>query len=196
MTRENEKETEMFFDQYRKMLSDTLDGMNREGIQKLYELIEETRKNGKHLFILGNGGSAASASHWVCDFGKGINVEGSKRLKIFSPVDNSAIFSALGNDFGYETTLSEQLRNFLEPGDLVLSFSVSGSSPNLVEAHQYAREAGAKTACVVADKGGKIIGMSDFALIVPSTNYGIVEDMHVILGHAISQTIRANQEKA
>ena len=182
----------MFFDTYSEMLNDTIDGLKREDIQKLFDLIEETRNNGKHLFVLGNGGSAAAASHWVCDFGKGINRGDSKRLKIFSPADNGAIFSALGNDCGYETTFVEQMNNFLEPGDLVLTFSVSGSSSNLVEAHRYAKEIGAKTACVVADKGGKIIGMSDFAMIIPSETYGVVEDIHVILGHAISQQIYAD----
>ena len=179
----------MFFDTYSEMLNDTIDGLKREDIQKLFDLIEETRNNGKHLFVLGG---AAAASHWVCDFGKGINRGDSKRLKIFSPADNGAIFSALGNDCGYETTFVEQMKNFLEPGDLVLTFSVSGSSSNLVEAHRYAKEIGAKTACVVADKGGKIIGMSDFAMIIPSENYGVVEDIHVILGHAISQQIYAD----
>lgn len=107
----------MFFDTYSEMLNDTIDGLKREDIQKLFDLIEETRNNGKHLFVLGNGGSAAAASHWVCDFGKGINRGDSKRLKIFSPADNGAIFSALGNDCGYETTFVEQMKNFLEPGD-------------------------------------------------------------------------------
>lgn len=73
----------MFFDTYSEMLNDTIDGLKREDIQKLFDLIEETRNNGKHLFVLGNGGSAAAASHWVCDFGKGINRGDSKRLKIF-----------------------------------------------------------------------------------------------------------------
>lgn len=186
----------MFFDEYTELLSNTLSNLKQGEVQKLLDLIEETRNNGKHLFILGNGGSAAAASHWVCDFGKGINTTGSKRLKIFSPVDNGAIFSALGNDCGYETTFCEQMKNFLEPGDLVLSFSVSGSSPNLVEAHRYAKETGAKTACVVGDKGGKLIGMSDFAMVIPSQNYGVVEDIHVILGHAISQKIHADNVSA
>lgn len=181
----------MFFDKYSEMLNNTMKGLNREDIQQLFDLIEAVRNNGKHLFVLGNGGSAASASHWVCDFGKGINTSDSKRLKIFSPSDNGAVFSALGNDCGYENTFVEQMKNFLEPGDLVLTFSVSGSSSNLVEAHRYAKEIGAKTACVVADKGGKIIDMSDFAMVVPSANYGVVEDIHMILGHAISQQIYA-----
>ena len=137
---------------------------------------------------------AAAASHWICDFGKGINTEISKRLKLFSPVDNSAIFSAYGNDCGYETTFVEQMRNFLEPGDLVLSFSVSGSSPNLVEAHRFARDSGAKTACIVGDMDGKLISLSDYVMVVPSKNYGVVEDIHIILGHAISQEIYANNK--
>ena len=147
----------MFFDDYCSMLNHTLENVKREDVQKLLDLIEETRMSGRRLFVLGNGGSASAASHWGCDVGKGINRGSSTRLKIISPVDNSAIFSALGNDFGYETTFAEQLKNMLEPGDLVLSFSVSGSSPNLVEAYEYAIETGAKTACVVADKGGKLI---------------------------------------
>ena len=186
----------MFFDNYSDMLKETMDKVDRAEVEKLYSLLDAAREEGRHVFLLGNGGSAAAASHWVCDFGKGINVDGSKRLKIFSPVDNGAIFSALGNDCGYETTFVEQMKNFLEPGDLVLSFSVSGSSPNLVEAHRYAKEAGAKTACVVGDKGGKLIEMSDFAMVIPSTNYGVVEDLHLILGHAISQWIHAENEKA
>jgi D-sedoheptulose 7-phosphate isomerase len=144
--------------------------------------------------VLGNGGSAAAASHWVCDFGKGINTEKSKRLKIMAPVDNSAVFSALGNDCGYNTTFSEQIRNFLEPGDLVISLSVSGNSENLVESHRYAKEVGATTVCIVGDLNGRLIEMSDFAMVIKSKNYGVVEDLHIILEHAISQQMRKNNE--
>ncbi len=186
----------MFFNDYSDLLKTAMDCLPREDIQKLMDLINETRMNGRHLVILGNGGSAAAASHWVCDFGKGINTPGSKRLKIMAPVDNGAIFSALGNDFGYETTFSEQMKNYLEAGDLVLTMSVSGNSSNLVEAHKYAQEVGAKTACIVGDYNGKIIGLSDFAIVVDSKNYGVVEDIHLILGHAISQALRRMNESA
>lgn len=186
----------MFFNDYSDLLKTAMDCLPREDIQTLMDLINETRMKGRHLVILGNGGSAAAASHWVCDFGKGINTPGSKRLKIMAPVDNSAIFSALGNDFGYETTFSEQMKNYLEPDDLVLTMSVSGNSPNLVEAHKYAREVGAKTACIVGNYNGKLIGLSDFAMVVDSKNYGVVEDIHLILGHAISQALRRMNESA
>ena len=185
----------MFFDDYCALLSKTLDQIARDDVQKLHDLIDDARKNSKHVFVLGNGGSAAAASHWVCDFGKGINTVGSQRLKIFAPVDNGAMFSALGNDCGYNTTFSEQLKTFLEAGDLVISLSVSGNSENLLESHRYAKEVGATTACIVGDMNGKLIEMSDFAVVIKSTNYGIVEDIHIILEHAISQHMRKNNER-
>ena len=182
----------MFFDDYSNLLKNAMDNIAREDIQKLLDWIEEARLQGKHVVILGNGGSAAAASHWVCDFGKGINTETSKRLKIMAPVDNGAIFSALGNDCGYETTFAEQMRNYLEPGDLVISLSVSGNSSNLLEAHRYAREVGAKTVCIVGDYDGQLVSLSDFPIVIRSKNYGVVEDVHIILEHAISQAMRRN----
>jgi len=184
------EEVIMFFDQYSEELTNTMNAINREDIKKLESLLNEARVNGKHVFILGNGGSAAAASHWVCDFGKGINVNDSKRMKIFAPSDHTSIFTAYGNDNAYDATLTEQIKNFLEPGDLVISLSVSGSSGNLVDAHRYAREAGATTVCIVGDYNGKLIGMSDFPIVINSKNYGVVEDIHIILEHAISQDIK------
>lgn len=182
----------MFFDDYSSMLEKAMDELDRSRISEIYAAIDDARNNDKRVFILGNGGSAAAASHWVCDFGKGINDGDSKRLKIMAPSDNSSILSALGNDCGYETTFMEQLKNFLEPGDLVISLSVSGNSPNLVESHEYARSMGAKTICIVGDTNGKLIGLSDTALIIPSKNYGVVEDLHIILEHAMSQYMKKN----
>lgn len=180
----------MFFDCYSEELKQTLDMIDRADIEKLEACLEEARTNGNRVFVLGNGGSAASASHWVCDFGKGINVGDSKRLKIMAPTDHSSIFTAYGNDNAYDQTLVEQLMNFLQPGDLVVSLSVSGRSGNLVEAHKYAKEAGAKTVCIVGDYNGSLIDLSDFAIVLKSKNYGVVEDIHLILEHAISQNMK------
>lgn len=186
----------MFFDDYSAALKSTMDKINREEIEQLYRLIDDARLTGKRVFVLGNGGSASAASHWVCDFGKGINTSTSKRLKIFAPVDNSAVFSAYGNDCAYDQTFVEQLKNLLEEGDLVISLSVSGSSGNLVESHRYANAVGAKTVCIVGDKNGALIDMSSLSIVIPSTNYGIVEDIHIILEHSMSQHMRANNEIA
>lgn len=180
----------MFFDHYSDELKQTLDQIDRADIEKLEAYIEEARVNGKNVFVLGNGGSAAAASHWVCDFGKGINVGESKRLKIMAPSDHTAIFSAYGNDNAYDQTLVEQMMNFMESGDLVISLSVSGSSGSLVEAQKYATKAGAKTVCIVGDYNGSLIGMSNLAIVLQSKNYGVVEDIHLILEHAISQDMK------
>ncbi len=180
----------MFFDNYSVELKRTLDQIDRADIEKLEAYLVEACKNGKHVFVLGNGGSAAAASHWVCDFGKGINIGDSKRLKIFAPSDHTSIFTAYGNDNAYDQTMVEQLKNFLEEGDVVISLSVSGSSGNLVEAQKYAREAGAKTICIVGDYNGSLIGMSDLSIVLNSKNYGVVEDIHLILEHAISQDMK------
>ena len=186
----------MFFDTYTEELQNTLTNVDRSQIEKLESYIENARVNGKHVFILGNGGSAAAASHWVCDFGKGINIGDSKRLKIFAPSDHTSIFTAYGNDNAYDQTLVEQLKNLLEPGDVVISLSVSGNSGNLVEAHKYAKAVGATTICVVGDYNGKLIGLSDLAIVLKSKNYGVVEDIHMVLDHSISQNMKRNIQSA
>lgn len=180
----------MFFDNYTEELKQTLDLISREDLTKLESYLESARVNGKRVFVLGNGGSAAAASHWVCDFGKGINIGNSKRLKMIAPSDHTSIFTAYGNDNAYDQTLVEQLKNFLEPGDLVISLSVSGRSGNLVEAQKYAREAGATTVCIVGDYNGSLIGLSDLPIVLKSRNYGVVEDIHMVLDHAISQNMK------
>lgn len=180
----------MYFDNYTDELKQTLDLIDRSELEQLESYIEDARVKGKRVFVLGNGGSAAAASHWVCDFGKGINVGDSKRLKMMAPSDHSSIFTAYGNDNAYDQTMVEQLKNFLEPGDVVISLSVSGKSGNLVEAQKYAREAGATTVCIVGDYNGSLIGLSDLAIVLKSRNYGVVEDIHMVLDHAISQNMK------
>ena len=179
----------MFLDNYSEELKTTLDAIDRAELAELEASIEDARVNGKHVFILGNGGSAAAASHWVCDFGKGINVGDSKRLKIMAPSDNSSIFTAYGND-AYDQTMVEQIMNFIGPGDLVIALSVSGKSGNLVEAQKYAKSVGAKTICIVGDYNGSLIGISDLSIVLKSKNYGVVEDIHLVLEHAISQDMK------
>ena len=160
-------------------------------LAELGTLMDDARKNGKNIFVLGNGGSAAAASHWVCDFGKGINSADSKRMKIMSLADNTGIFSAYGNDLSYDETLSEQLKNFLEAGDLVISLSVSGNSPNLLAAHAYARQAGTATVAIIGDYDGRLSACSDLTILIPSKNYGVAEDIHLIICHMISQYLAA-----
>ncbi len=173
---------------------DTLNALDTDIIEKIYMAIEKARTDGKQVFVLGNGGSAAAASHWVCDFGKGINRGDSKRLKIFSPGDSLSLLTALGNDVSYDEVYREQLKNYLNPGDLVISLSVSGNSPNLVKAHQYANEVGAQTIAVIGDYNGALGDCSTVVLTIPSKNYGVVEDIHMCIDHAISQYMASQNE--
>lgn len=184
-----------YFERYTKELSETLGGMNKADIQTLWEQMEQIRRSGGKIFVLGNGGSAAAASHWICDFSKGINTDSSKRLKIYSLADNLSVTTALGNDFSYDEIFSEQLKNVLSQGDMVISLSVSGNSSNLVRAHLYAREAGAYTAAIIGDYHGKLEELSDLVITVPSQNYGVVEDIHMTIDHVISQYMRICNEK-
>lgn len=183
-----------YFDKYTEELNDALQSVNRADVHRLWERMEQIRMSGGKVFVLGNGGSAAAASHWICDFAKGINTDGSRRLKIYSLADNLSVTTALGNDFSYDEIFSEQLKNVLSKGDLVISLSVSGSSPNLVNAHLYAKEAGAYTAAIIGDYHGKLEQISDLVITIPSKNYGVVEDIHMTIDHVVSQYMRICNE--
>lgn len=179
-----------YFEAYTKQLEETLSQLDTEKIDRLYGLIEQVRAGGKQLFLLGNGGSAAACAHWVCDFAKGANVDGRRRLRAFALSDSNPILTAYGNDVSYESVFAEQLKNYLQPGDLVISMSVSGSSPNLLAAHRYAQESGATCVSIIGAYDGKLKHLSDLAIEVPSKNYGVVEDIHLILGHVLSQYMK------
>lgn len=178
------------FEAYVRQLNQTLAQMDIEKIDRLHGLIEQVRAGGNQLFLLGNGGSAAASAHWICDFVKGASVEGQRRLRAFALSDNNPILTAYGNDVSYESVFVEQLKNYLQPGDLVVSMSVSGSSPNLLAAHRYAQENGAGCVSIIGAYDGKLKQCSDLVIEVPSKNYGIVEDIHLILGHVLSQYMK------
>lgn len=176
----------------------TLQQLDMDLIEKLYAKIDEARKNSKSIFVLGNGGSAASASHWVCDFNKGTNWGNSKRIKMYCLSDNTPIFSALANDISYETVFEEQLKNYLVAGDLVIGLSVSGNSKNVLKAIQYAKSFGADTFSIVGDfENSGMRKESAHCLVVPSKNYGIVEDIHMYICHLLSQYLfKRNQQSS
>jgi len=183
-----------FFTQYHVQLSDILCKINPNQVQQLLDQLEKARNSGRNIFLIGNGGSAAAATHWVCDMGKGINTEKSKRLKITALSDNTGIVTALGNDVSYDQVFKYQLENFAGPGDLLICLSVSGSSPNLLSAAQYAKATGCATAAIIGGYDGELKDICDLTITVPSKNYGIVEDVHLILNHILSQYIRQLNE--
>lgn len=176
-----------FIENYNNEFIETLNTLNRKKIITLYNFIEDTKKKQKKVFILGNGGSSSSASHWVCDFNKGVNHKKSKRLQMYSLTDNMPLFSAIGNDFSYKDVFEEQLKNYLSPGDLIIGLSVSGNSENIIKGLEYAVERNAMTFSIIGDYEGEMKEISHESLIVNSKNYGIVEDIHMYVCHVISQ---------
>ena len=175
-----------FIELYNSEYIECLKSLDKTLLIKLFDLLNET-KSTNNVYVLGNGGSAASASHWVCDFNKGINYKDSERLKMFSLTDNTPILTALGNDISYDDIFVEQLKNFIEDGDLVIGLSVSGNSQNIVKALDFAQKSNATTFSIIGDFDGKMQRYSNYSLIVPSQNYGVVEDIHMYICHVISQ---------
>jgi phosphoheptose isomerase len=156
-----------------------------EALSKAAELVAHHYAADKQIFTAGNGGSAAVAIHLAADFGKNVACASSKRPRILSLCCNSAAITALGNDCGYENTFNFQLRNLMNPGDLVILVSSSGNSPNIVEAAKFAKAGGATVLGLTGFSGGQLKEFADVSLHVPCHVYELVEDAHSFFCHAI-----------
>jgi D-sedoheptulose 7-phosphate isomerase len=163
----------------------------REPLAEITALLLEAGREGQTVFILGNGGSAATASHLACDLVKTASVPGHPRLRAIALTDNVPLLTAWGNDASYDVVFAEQLRALARPGDLVVAISASGNSPNVLAAAAAAREVGARVIGVTGFGGGRLQGLCDICLVVPSHEYGPVEDAHMILVHTVTAAIRA-----
>ena len=168
-----------------------LDSIDLKKIKQIVEMIHSAYKNNGHIFILGNGGSAATATHFACDLGKGtLRPKGGKKIKRFkvtSLADNVATMTAWGNDASYNHIFSEQLKNLLSPGDVVIGISASGNSPNVLNAIKLAKKQKAKTISLTGFDGGKLAKTSDVCIIASVNKYDIAEDIHLILSHIITR---------
>lgn len=158
-----------------------------EQVQRLIDLLFEARASGRRIFIIGNGGSAATASHFCEDLGKCplISLDDPLRFKVISLTDNLPYVTAWANDHGYETVFEQQLRNIAEPGDLVIGISASGNSPNVLRAIAYANEHGMTTIGLTGFDGGKLRAMAHHQVHVPIHDYGMAENLHMIIFHLV-----------
>lgn len=161
-----------------------------ENIAQVVELLEETRLKGKRVFIFGNGGSAATASHFAADLSKGAISKGKPRIKAFALTDNVPLLSAWANDTAYENVFAEQLENFIEMGDIAIGISGSGNSQNVLNGVKVAKAKGATTIGFIGFDGGKLKHLVDLAIIVPNHNMEQVEDIHLLLEHVITTCLR------
>jgi D-sedoheptulose 7-phosphate isomerase len=175
---------------YLEDLSQTLNRLPEDRIEQVVQILHEARLNNRQVFIMGNGGSASTASHFVCDLGKNTRVKEMPNFRVMGLADNMAIFSALANDEGYEHVFSQQLASFVCPGDVVIGISASGNSPNVLNAVQLAKGMGAITIGFTGFDGGQLSPMVDFPVHVDSYLIEHVEDIHLMLEHLICKTLR------
>ena len=175
---------------YLEELSATIQKLPLPAIDRLVRVFFEAYQRGRTIFLFGNGGSAALASHMACDLGKGTAPATGRRLRAVALTDNVALITAWANDSRYEDIFTEQLENLLEPGDVACAISGSGNSPNILAALSFARQAGAVTAGITGFQGGKMKSLCDVCVVVPSDNMQIIEDLHVSISHAVFRVLR------
>jgi D-sedoheptulose 7-phosphate isomerase len=156
-----------------------------EHLDRTVERLLEAYDRGRQLFLLGNGGSAATASHLLADFQKCIYMAGGKTFRAMAVTDSIPLITAWANDTHYDNVFAEQLRPWVQPGDLVIAFSGSGNSPNVLRAVQVARELGAWVLGLAGYEGGKLKDLADECIIVPCDNMQRIEDCHMVLGHLL-----------
>lgn len=159
-------------------------------LERVLRLLEEAYLNGRRIFIMGNGGSAATASHFALDLAKNTIVPGAPRLKAISLTDHVPLITAWSNDTAYEHIFEEQLANLIEPGDVVIAISASGNSLNLINALRLAEVSRAFTIGLLGAKGGKIKDMVDAYMLAPGQNIEQEEDAHMIVAHVITRHMR------
>lgn len=171
---------------YFENLSALLRSLDVNAVGAYMQALETAREQGRRVFIVGNGGSAATASHMANDFcALSLKNPEAKPLKALSLCDNMALFSAIGNDDGYDLVYVNQLKVLYEPGDILVAISASGNSPNVVKAAEYVRQLGGLVIGLVGFDGGKLKELSDIAIVAETAKgqYGPVEDVHMILDH-------------
>ena len=179
-----------FSDVYIDDIKKILDSFPHDEFERLIEVLLGAYQTGKRIFVMGNGGSASTATHWACDLNKGCSLNQEKRFKVICLNDNVAALMAYANDLSYQDIFVEQLRNFFVPGDVVIGISGSGNSANVLKAVQYANDNGGITVCLCGYSGGKLYNIVDLPILVPVHDLQKVEDLHMIITHMTMQRIR------
>src|SRR5579863_7295446 len=179
-------------------LREMLDHLPLGDVERVADALYQAYEDDRMVFIFGNGGSAALASHMACDLGKGthsprpsgVPMEAIKRLKVFSVTDNVPMITAWANDATYEDIFAEQIGNFIGPQDVAFAISGSGNSANVLKALKLARQKGAITIGLTGLGGGKMTRLLDYRVVVPSRCMQQIEDAHLVLAHLIFLNFR------
>ncbi len=171
-------------------LASIMQTMPFDTLTKAAELLLDCYRRGSTVFVLGNGGSAATASHFACDLAKGTQAAGLLAFRVVSLSDNVPLMTAWANDTNYERIFAEQLATLIRPADIVIAISASGNSPNILAAARIARQSDAITLALTGQDGGKLSRLADFTIYVPSQLIEQVEDAHLVIAHSLCVVLR------
>jgi D-sedoheptulose 7-phosphate isomerase len=184
-------------------ISTYFDGLSRvvellpfQAIENIGDVLMHAYEEERTIFLFGNGGSAALASHFACDLGKGTANGTPKRFRVLALTDNVPLMTAWANDSKYEDIFVEQMSNFIRPQDVAFAISGSGNSPNVLAALRAARHAGAVTVGLTGFQGGQMKTLCDVCVVVPSDNMQIIEDLHLCVAHSLFTALRHNLQKS
>ena len=167
--------------------------LDLDAVGRIAQALESAEKNGKQVFVMGNGGSAATASHIATDWCKTAERNGKPVLRCMSLTDNVPFMTAIANDLGYEEVFARQLANYVQRGDVVVIISGSGNSPSVIKAAVVAKEKGALTVGMTGFSGGKLRKMVDVCLHIDSDQYGVIEDLHMGVGSLLAFYLKQRQ---
>jgi D-sedoheptulose 7-phosphate isomerase len=174
-----------FPESYKADVLKAIEAIDLAKVNQAIEWFKDARKDGKHIFVCGNGGSASTASHFACDIVKGASFNRDSRFRIMALTDQLPTLTAYANDVSYDAVFVEQLKNFAQPGDLFMGISGSGNSPNVLRAIEYANQAGCRTMALTGRDGGRLGPMAQLNIQVSVPHMGRIEDAHMIVCHMI-----------
>jgi D-sedoheptulose 7-phosphate isomerase len=174
-----------FPQQYKAEVFKAIESIDLEKVSQAIAMLAEARRLDRQIFVCGNGGSAAAASHFVCDMVKGASYNRASRFRIMALTDSLPTITAYSNDLSYDSIFVEQLKNFARPGDVVMAFSGSGNSANVLRAVEYANSIGCHTIALSGRDGGQLGPMAELNIQVSHRHMGHIEDVHLIVMHMI-----------
>ena len=180
---------------YCQSMTQLLRQLDYAAIDAYAQLLFDAWQQQRRILVFGNGGSAFTAAHHVLDYAKTAAVPGQRRLQAISLVDNIGLTTAIGNDVSYDDTFRYPLETFAAPGDIAVAISCSGNSPNVIAACEWARQNGVTVVALTGFSGGKLTTLADLHINVSSDNYGIVEDLHMSIGHIVAQILQQRVRK-
>lgn len=180
---------------YLKRVHNTVDMVRMDEVEAAWRLLHDVMQRDGWVYLCGNGGSAATASHLAVDLGKNLKRKPNRRMRVLSLTDNVPWITALANDLSYDDCFSEQLRNYIKPGDLIIGISASGDSENVVRAFRLAQDYGADRLALIGFDGGRLAKLASAKVWIESYDYGLVESVHGIVAHMLVGLLNERQTK-